>query len=65
LTRQTGNRNEPRKLVRRGSGSGKRVGRTTAAGVVAFSSTGSNCLGGVALECETDFVARNVDFINK
>jgi elongation factor Ts len=42
----------------------KRVGRSTAAGVVAFAtSEDATTIGGVVLECETDFVARNVDFI--
>ncbi len=43
---------------------GKRVGRTTSEGVVAFSSNDAKTvLGGVVVECETDFVARNEDFI--
>lgn len=42
----------------------KRVGRTTAAGVVAFAvNEDATLLGGIVLECETDFVARNEDFI--
>lgn len=42
----------------------KRVGRSTAAGVVAFSlNADSTVLAGVVVECETDFVARNEDFI--
>ncbi len=42
----------------------KRVGRSTAAGVVAFAaSADGKTVGGVVVECETDFVARNVDFI--
>jgi elongation factor Ts len=43
---------------------GKRVGRTTSEGVVAFSANESNTvLAGVVVECETDFVARNDDFV--
>jgi elongation factor Ts len=42
----------------------KRAGRSTAAGVVAFAATPDNLtVGGVVLESETDFVARNEDFI--
>jgi elongation factor Ts len=42
----------------------KRVGRSTAAGVVAFATNeDATTIGGIVLECETDFVARNVDFI--
>ncbi|HWD38281.1 MAG TPA: translation elongation factor Ts [Fimbriimonas sp.] len=42
----------------------KRVDRSTAAGVVAFATNeGATKLGGVVVECETDFVARNEDFI--
>lgn len=42
----------------------KRQDRTTAEGVVAFSTNeAGNVLGGVVVECETDFVARNEDFI--
>jgi len=42
----------------------KRVGRSTAAGVVAFSvNADASVLGGVVVECETDFVARNDDFV--
>ena len=42
----------------------KRSGRDTAAGVVAFaSSPDGKIVGGVVLESETDFVARNEDFI--
>ena len=42
----------------------KRVGRSTAAGVVAFASSPDGMtVGGVVLESETDFVARNEDFI--
>lgn len=42
----------------------KRVDRTTAAGVVAFSkSADGKTVGGVVLESETDFVARNEEFI--
>lgn len=42
----------------------KRADRSTAAGVVAISANGDNTVvGGVVLECETDFVARNEDFI--
>ena len=42
----------------------KRVGRSTAAGVVAFAANGdSTVVGGVVVECETDFVARNADFV--
>jgi elongation factor Ts len=42
----------------------KRVGRSTAAGVVAFSTKDEGTtIGGVLLECETDFVARNEEFI--
>lgn len=43
---------------------GKRAGRATSAGVVAFSANAdASAVGGVILECETDFVARNEDFI--
>jgi elongation factor Ts len=43
---------------------GKRAGRATSAGVVAFASNAdSSVVGAVMLECETDFVARNEDFI--
>lgn len=43
---------------------GKRAGRATSAGVVAFSANAdSTVVGGVMLECETDFVARNDDFV--
>lgn len=43
---------------------GKRAGRATSAGVVAFSANAdSSVVGGVILECETDFVARNEDFV--
>lgn len=43
---------------------GKRADRTTAAGVVAFSTTADGkTVGGVVLESETDFVARNEEFI--
>jgi elongation factor Ts len=43
---------------------GKRADRTTAAGVVAFAATADGkTVGGVVLESETDFVARNEDFI--
>jgi len=42
----------------------KRVGRSTSAGVVAFAATPDNLVvGGVVVESETDFVARNEDFI--
>ncbi len=42
----------------------KRAGRDTAAGVVAFAvSEDGKTVGGVVLESETDFVARNEDFI--
>ena len=42
----------------------KRADRSTSAGVVAFSqSADKTTLGGVILECETDFVARNESFI--
>ncbi|RYG39517.1 translation elongation factor Ts [bacterium] len=40
----------------------KRSDRTTGAGVVAFASNG-DAVSGVVLECETDFVALNEDFI--
>ena len=43
---------------------GKRVGRSTSEGVVAFATnTDKTVLGGVVVECETDFVARNEDFV--
>lgn len=43
---------------------GKRAGRSTSAGVVAFArSANHQAVGGVILECETDFVARNEDFV--
>jgi elongation factor Ts len=42
----------------------KRTDRTTAAGVVALAANAdATVVGGVVLECETDFVARNEDFI--
>ncbi len=42
----------------------KRTDRSTAAGVVALaSSPDGKTVGGVVLECETDFVARNEDFV--
>lgn len=42
----------------------KRADRSTAAGVVAFAHNADQSLvGGVVVECETDFVARNEDFI--
>jgi elongation factor Ts len=42
----------------------KRVDRSTAAGVVAVSaSEDGKTIAGVVLECETDFVARNEDFV--
>jgi elongation factor Ts len=42
----------------------KRQDRTTAEGVVAFATNpAGNVLAGVVVECETDFVARNDDFI--
>ena len=42
----------------------KRAGRSTSAGVVAVSSSpDGKVFGGVVVECETDFVARNEDFI--
>jgi elongation factor Ts len=42
----------------------KRSGRTTSAGVVAFAvSDDLTVAGGVVVECETDFVARNEDFV--
>jgi len=42
----------------------KRAGRSTSAGVVAFArSANHKALGGVMLECETDFVARNEEFV--
>ena len=42
----------------------KRAGRSTSEGVVAVSlSRDSKTIGGVVVECETDFVARNDDFI--
>ncbi len=42
----------------------KRAGRQTGEGVVAFAlSEDKKTLGGVILECETDFVARNEDFV--
>lgn len=42
----------------------KRAGRSTSAGVVAFArSANHKALGGVVLECETDFVARNEEFV--
>lgn len=42
----------------------KRTDRTTAAGVVAFAANeDATVVGGVVLECETDFVARNEDFV--
>ncbi len=42
----------------------KRQDRATSEGVVAFSTNeAGNVLGGVVIECETDFVARNEDFI--
>jgi elongation factor Ts len=46
------------------SAAAKRQDRTTAEGVVAFSTNAEgNVLAGVVVECETDFVARNEDFI--
>lgn len=42
----------------------KRVDRSTAAGVVAFAvADDGKTVGGIVLECETDFVARNEDFV--
>jgi len=42
----------------------KRTDRTTAAGVVALATNDDKTIvGGVVLECETDFVARNDDFV--
>src|SRR5438128_1301573 len=42
----------------------KRADRTTSAGVVAFSTRHDHkVIGGVVLESETDFVARNEDFV--
>jgi elongation factor Ts len=42
----------------------KRQDRTTSEGVVAFSANAAgNVLAGVVIECETDFVARNEEFI--
>ena len=42
----------------------KRTDRSTAAGVVAIAANAdSTVVGGVVVECETDFVARNEDFI--
>ena len=42
----------------------KRTDRTTAAGVVALATNSdATVVGGVVLECETDFVARNEDFV--
>lgn len=42
----------------------KRAGRGTSAGVVAFAANADNTsVGGVVVESETDFVARNEDFI--
>ena len=42
----------------------KRTDRSTAAGVVAFATNAdATVVGGVVLECETDFVARNDDFV--
>jgi elongation factor Ts len=42
----------------------KRVGRSTSAGVVAFAASPDNLIvGGVVVESETDFVARNEEFI--
>ncbi len=42
----------------------KRSDRATGAGVVAFSaSPDAKTVGGVVLECETDFVAKNSDFV--
>jgi len=42
----------------------KRTDRTTAAGVVALApNADATVVGGVVVECETDFVARNEDFI--
>jgi elongation factor Ts len=42
----------------------KRTDRTTAAGVVALAANDdATVVGGVVLECETDFVARNEDFV--
>ncbi|HTQ10563.1 MAG TPA: translation elongation factor Ts [Fimbriimonadaceae bacterium] len=43
---------------------GKKAGRATSAGVVAFSATGdAKTVGGAVVESETDFVAKNPDFI--
>jgi elongation factor Ts len=43
----------------------KRVGRSTSAGVVAFSSSpDKKTVSGIVLESETDFVARNEEFAN-
>lgn len=42
----------------------KRADRQTSEGVVAFAASSDNRkVGGVVLECETDFVARNEDFV--
>ncbi len=41
----------------------KRAGRATGAGVVAFASEGGYTAG-IVLECETDFVSRNPEFIS-
>lgn len=42
----------------------KRAGRSTSAGVVAIArSSNHSAIGAVVLECETDFVARNEEFI--
>ncbi|HVL40149.1 MAG TPA: translation elongation factor Ts [Fimbriimonadaceae bacterium] len=41
---------------------GKKAGRATGAGVVAIATNGQTAAG-VVLECETDFVSRNEDFV--
>ncbi len=44
---------------------GKKAGRATSAGVVAFSATSDNkTVGAVVLESETDFVSKNPDFVS-
>ena len=43
---------------------GKRAGRSTSADVVAIArSSNHHAIGAVVLECETDFVARNEEFV--
>lgn len=66
LTEAEGDFNRAKQILREKgkAAAAKRADRATSAGVVAFAASPDNrSVGAVVLECETDFVAKNDDFI--